>query len=126
MNFYVDELLPPADRAHFSWVAWLVAALPMGLVILAGCVVLLLVLLRPEQTVQPTTEVLRRQQRVLGALSRQEVVTIASLAVLLLGLIFQPLLKVDSEWLALISLVVALAGGALDRESFRTSIECDF
>ena len=126
MNFYVDELLPPADRAHFGWVAWLAAAMPMGLVILAGSVVLLLVLLRPEQTVQPTADVLKRQQHVLGALSRQEVVTIVSLAVLLLGLIFQPLLHVDSGWLALISLVVALAGGALDRESFRTEIDWGF
>ena len=62
----------------------------------------------------------------LGPLSRQEVVTIAGLAVLLLGLIFQPLLHIDSGWLALISLVVILAGGALDRESFRTSIEWGF
>ena len=62
----------------------------------------------------------------LGPLSRQEVVTIAGLVVLLLGLIFQPLLHIDSGWLAPISLVVILAGGALDRESFRTSIEWGF
>ena len=43
----------------------------MGLVILAGSIVLLLVLLRPEQTVQPTADVLKRQQHVLGALDRE-------------------------------------------------------
>ena len=126
MNFYVQALLPPADRARFSWVVWLLAALPMGLVILAGSIVMLLVLFRPEQAVRPSAEVLRRQAHVLGPLSRQEVVTIAGLAVLLLGLIFQPLLHIDSGWLAPNSLVVILAGGALDRESFRTSIEWGF
>lgn len=126
MNFYVQALLSPADRARFGWTGWLVAAAPMGLLILVGCVAMLLVLLRPEQALAASAETIRRQQRVLGPLSWRESVTIASLAVLLLGLILQPLLRVDSGWLALISLVVLLAGGALDRESFRTSIEWGF
>ena len=58
MNFYVQALLPAADRARFSWVVWLLAALPMGLVILAGSIVMLLVLFRPEQAVRPSAEVL--------------------------------------------------------------------
>ncbi len=126
MNFYVDEMLPPGDRLHFTWLAWLMSAVPMGVVILAGSILMLLVLFRPERTVRPTTEVLQRQERVLGRLSREEAVTIASLAVLLLGLLFQPVLRIESGWLALLSLVVAIGGGALNRETFRTSVEWGF
>src|SRR5438552_154083 len=35
-NFFVVQLLLPADRARFSWLGWLAAALPVGIFCLAG------------------------------------------------------------------------------------------
>ena len=120
MNFYVYELLPLSDKARFGWLGWLASAMPMGAVILVGLPLVLFVLFRPEVAAKPTAEVRQRQRHVLGPLSRQEAATVVSLAVLLLGLLFQPVYRVDGGWLALCALVVAIAGGGLDREGFRT------
>ncbi|MGQ0550992.1 MAG: SLC13 family permease, partial [Armatimonadota bacterium] len=67
-----------------------------------------------------------RQERVLGPLSQKEMVTIAALAVLLGGLVLQPLIRIETAWLAVAALAVAMVGGGLDREGFRGSIDWGF
>lgn len=125
-NFFVLELMPPAERARFDWLTWLAAAAPAGILMLVGAVLALLVLFRPEITPKVTADLVRRQQRVLGPLSRGERVTVAALAVLIVGLIVQPLIRIEPAWLAIGSIAVALGGGALDRERFRSSIDWGF
>lgn len=39
---------------------------------------------------------------------------------------FQPLLRIDTAWLSTAALVIVLAGGVLDRTTFRSSIEWGF
>lgn len=126
MNFFVFDLLPSPERVRFTWVTWFMSAIPAGAVMFAGAALLLLILLRPEVQPRTTVEMLRRQERVLGHLSRYELVTIAALAVLLIGLLLQPLLHIDAAWLALAALVLVMAGNVLDRERFRGSIEWGF
>lgn len=89
MNFFVINLIPQPDRVRFDWLTWLKAAGPAGAVIFAGAVIMLLVLFRSEVEPKATPGMLRRQERVLGPLSRSEMVTVASLAVLLTGLVLQ-------------------------------------
>ncbi|HEV8338567.1 MAG TPA: SLC13 family permease [bacterium] len=126
MNFFVLELLPPADQARFSWLPWMGAAAVAGVVLLVGMAAVLLWAFRAE--VQPMTapEVLRRQERVLGGVARAEWVTIGAVAVLLGGLLIQPILRIETAWLAIGAVAVAMAGGALDREGFRRSIDWGF
>lgn len=126
MNFFVSDLLPAQDHTRFDWMAWLIRAAPAGAVILAGVLLILLVMFRPKSTPKTTTEALRLQERALGPLSQHEAVTIAALAVLLLGLLLQPLLRVDGAWLAICALILVTAGGTLDRDAFRSSIEWGF
>lgn len=126
MNFYVLALMPAADRAHFGWFAWLVGGAPAGLVLFLGAAAILLTVFRPSEPSRITTGALARQQHVLGPLAPSERVTIAALAVLLLGLAAQPLLRVDGAWVAALALVMILAGGTLDREAFRASIDWGF
>ncbi len=125
-NFFVLELLPAAERARFDWLTWLASAAPSGVLMLIGAAAVLLFLFRPERRVVVPGETLRQQQRVLGPLSRQERVTLAALVIFLLGLIAQPVLHVDAGWLAVASLTVTLAGGALDRDRFRGGIDWGF
>jgi len=68
---------------------------------------------------------LRRQTRILGPLTRHERLAIAALAVLIVGLVVQPVLSVDGAWLALVALVI-ITVGPLDRERFRSSIDWGF
>ncbi|HET9000150.1 MAG TPA: SLC13 family permease [bacterium] len=125
-NFFVLGLLPPAERLHIDWLTWFREAAPVGIILYVGALVILLVLFRPQRAPTVSVEMLHRQAAVLGPLSRQERTTIAALAVLLIGLLVQPLLRVDTAWLGATALVVVLAGGVLDRTMFRREIEWGF
>jgi DASS family divalent anion:Na+ symporter len=126
MNFFVLDLLPPADRGRFDWLTWLASAAPAGALSLMGALAILLGLFRAERAPKTSATVVRSQQRALGPLSRPERVTIAALAVLLGGLLVQHLLRVDAAWLAIGALAIILAGGSLDREHFRSAIDWGF
>jgi DASS family divalent anion:Na+ symporter len=126
MNFFVLDLLPQPDRARFGWLTWLACAAPAGAIVLVGAVALLLALFPVEAAPKRCAELARAQRRVLGPLSRQEQVTIAALAVLLVGLLAQPVVRVDAAWLAIGAIAVATAGGSLDRDDFRGAIDWGF
>lgn len=125
-NFFVLGLLPSQDRGRFDWLTWLWAAGPTGAVMLAGAFVALLAFVRTERPPKITAEALQRQRRALGPLSPREIVTIAALALLFAGLLFQPVIRIDTAWLTTTALVIILAGGVIDRASFRGSIEWGF
>ena len=124
-NFFVVQLLPAADRARFSWLGWLGAAAPVGILCLVGATVALLVLFRPERAAARLQDATRRQQRILGPLAGGEQLALLAAAILLAGLIAQPIFNLEPAWLALLALVIVTAG-ALDRERFRTGIDWGF
>lgn len=125
-NFFVLGLLPSSDRLHIGLFAWFASAAPVGALLFAGALGALLLLFRPEQAPTITAEALRRQHRALGPLSGHEIVTIAALAVLIVGLVLQPVLRIDVAWLGTAALVIVLAGGVVDRTTFRSGIEWGF
>jgi DASS family divalent anion:Na+ symporter len=124
-NFFVVGLLSPADQRSFGWFGWLVAASPVGIVCLIGALIVLFVLLRPESAAKVAAETVRRQTRILGAITRDEQLALTGLAVLILGLLLQPIISIDPAWLALAALVIVTAG-VLDRERFRSSLDWGF
>jgi anion transporter len=124
-NFFVVGLLSPEDQLRFGWLGWLAAAAPVGIACLVGALIVLLVMLRPETSAQVAPEAIRRQTRILGKLSRQERVALAGLAVLVVGLAAQPVLRIEAAWLAIAALVVVTAG-VVDRERFRSSLDWGF
>lgn len=126
MNFFVQGLLPPADQARFDWLSWLGGAAAFGVVLLLGSLAVLLVLFPPETAPRATAEVIARQRRVLAALSGRERVAAAAAVVLLGGLLAYPVLRVDTPWLAVAALAVAMMGGGLDRARFRSAIDWGF
>lgn len=126
MNFFVIGLLSPPDRARIDWLTWFAGAALVGGVTFVGAAVVLQVLFRPEGAPKAMAEVVQRQQRVMGPLSRREQITIAALAVLMVGLLLQPVVHVDIAWLAIAALVLAAAGNVIDRENFRGSIDWGF
>ncbi len=127
MNFFVLDLLPRAERIRFDWLTWLAAAALAGAVMLIGAVFILLVVFRPEVTSKATTAaILKEQERALGRLSRQELATIGAVALLLVGLLLQSILHIDTAWLAICALILTVAGGVLNRGSFRSSIDWGF
>src|SRR3954471_3256598 len=124
-NFFVVGLLSPDEQRRFGFFGWLTAAAPVGIACLAGALVVLFVVLRPETGAKVDAETVRRQTRILGPITRHERLAIASLAGLLVGLVLQPILSIDGAWLALVALIIITAG-PLDRERFRSSIDWGF
>ena len=125
-NFFVLGLLSAEDRARFTWLGWLEGAAVVGAVCLAGTVLSIFTLFPPEGPPRRSGEIIDRQRRVLGAVSRPERVALASLGVLLFGLVTQPFTGIDPAWAGLVAIVVALGGRVLDRERFRSAIDWGF
>lgn len=126
MNFFVLGLLPPDEHAHFGWMTWLAAAAPAGVVILAGVLVTLRLGFQPEFAPRAGADVRRRQEYVLGVVSRDEQVTLAAIAILMAGVVFQPVLHIDLTWPAVAALLVLIATGTLTKPEFRASIDWGF
>ncbi len=121
-NFLILGLLPASAQVHFTWIGWLAAAMPTGLLMLVGVAAVLLVL-DPHTPAQVSGVVRQSQERSLGRLSRQEVVSLAALGVLVLGLLVQQAVRLDISAVALAALLVAIGGGAIDRQTFRSGID---
>jgi di/tricarboxylate transporter len=121
-NFLVIGLLPKVEAARFGWIGWLVAAVPAGVVVLLGSASTLIALDRTSGS-RASRVVRQTQERTLGRLSRHEQVAIAALAVFVGGLVLQQFVHVDAAAVALLAVVVAVAGGALDRQTFRGGID---
>jgi len=124
-NFFVVGLLSPDDQRRFGWFGWLTAAAPVGLFCLVGALVVLFVVLRAEASARVEAETIRRQTRILGPIRHSERVAIAGLAVLVVGVLAQSVVAIDSAWLALAALVIVTAG-VIDRERFRSSLDWGF
>jgi len=122
-NFFVLGLFPPADRARFDWFTWLLAAAPSGLLMLIAAGVALLWLFPADGPARVTADVLQRQWRALGPVSRTERGALLALSVLLVGLIVEPLVRIDPQWLAVGAIALAMGWGGLDRERFRSSVD---
>ena len=69
--------------------------------------------------------ILRRQHRALGPLSSAEWIALASLGILVAGLVLQPVIGVEPAWFALVALVIVTAT-ILGREQFRSSLDWGF
>jgi DASS family divalent anion:Na+ symporter len=126
MNFFVLDLLPAADRARFTWTFWLLAAAPVGAVILVGISLTLLTLFGGGGVRPAKGDTIPLQQRVLGPLSGPECVALIALAILLGGLILQPVAHIATEWLAIASLAILVGGAVLDRAHYQSGIDWGF
>jgi di/tricarboxylate transporter len=120
MNFFVSNLFPDADRLESTWVNWLVYAAPTGLTLLVGSALFLLVWFRPETP--GTARHVEHQEYVLGPLSPREKVTVGALAIMLIGF----LISVNPVWFAVGAVALAVGGGSVTRNLFRSAIDWGF
>lgn len=121
-NFLILSLLPTSEQGRYGWAEWLIAALPAGLLLLIGSA-LILFALDPRPGIRASSVVRRTQEQSIGRLSRHEKASLVAIGVFIVGLLFQPLLRVDIAVIALLALLVAIGGGALDRQTFRSGID---
>jgi divalent anion:Na+ symporter, DASS family len=121
-NFLIVALLPAAEQSRFTWMGWLIAAAPAGLVLLAGSAIVVLAL-HPRSMSRASRIVRHSQEQSLGRLSRNERISLLALGVFIVGLVMQQAMRLDIGVVGLAALVVAIGGGALDRQTFRSGID---
>ncbi len=107
-------LLPEASRVRVGWIQWLIAALPLGLFLAVGGLVLLFLLLRPAAVAAPPRERIGLQVALLGPPSTREKVVGLILALTVTGWIVAPWLHLDLASVALLGLLAAAAVGSFD------------
>lgn len=125
-NLLGRALLPAAAQAEVTWMAWLMAALPLGLVTFFGGLAATLLLYRPEQSPRISRAMLDAQLEALGKPSRAEIFNGVVLCAAVVGWLTSPYHGIDVAWVAMGGLTILLAANMLDRVAFRASIYWDF
>lgn len=115
----VHSLLPPASRARFGWVQWLLAGLWLHVVIFAITWLAVVVWLRPEPAAARSRDTVRAQLRILGPMTRAEHIATTVLLALLLAFVAGPRFALDPAWAAVLAMVALGAANVLDAPSFR-------
>ncbi len=110
-------LLPAASRARFDWIHWSIGALPLGLVVGLGGLLMLFLVLRPGATPPTPRGHLDVQLAVLGPPSRRELAMLAVLLLTVCGWIAAPSLRIDVAVIALLGLLAAVATGNFGRQA---------
>jgi anion transporter len=114
------SLLPDVVRSKVTWLYWLGAALPLGLLIFAGSYGAILAMFRPEPTSGVSRQTIRAQLKVLGPVTSMERSTAWVLSLVLLGFITQDLHGIDPSWIALFGFLTLVAIGIIDKTALKT------
>jgi DASS family divalent anion:Na+ symporter len=117
--FVILGLLPVAVARQITWTSWLLAALPLGVVVFVGMMLTVLWRFRAEDAAVADRRVLAAELATLGPVRYQEWLSLLGLALLFASFALGPWLDVDAGWLALPALAVLFALG-VDRRMFQT------
>jgi len=109
----VFAVLPQGGRIELNWLSWAALAAPANILLLLGLVASIVWLYRPRNEAgsggPPQEGVVRLQRKLLGRPARNEKISFAVGAGLLLGFITQPLHGIQPAWIAVLALAVMAA-----------------
>jgi di/tricarboxylate transporter len=114
-------LVPAEQRSEVSFMSWLLAALPLHLVLFSGTLLFILRRYRPNDE-GLSRERLQLQRALLGPVRGGEWLALGVLAVLLVGFATSTLHGIEPAWLAVFGVVAMFAGRLLDAESLRRGV----
>ncbi|MET3290528.1 UNVERIFIED_CONTAM: di/tricarboxylate transporter [Brevibacillus sp. OAP136] len=116
-----------AGNSSLSWFQWFWYALPAFVVFTIGMLAVILIFFKPKAPAKPITkEVIDDQIRILGALTREEKITIAVTLACIVLLMLQPLHGIDNAWVMLIGFAVFVITGVLDAKTLKSGIDWPF
>ena len=119
------NLLPETARAEFGWGAWVLAALPSGILILFFLLFAIHFLfpVKDKNQIKVSPKTLEAQLEILGPLTRDEWLGIAILGLAVLGWLAKPYHGIEEAWIALGALFIFSIAGVLDKTSFKNNID---
>lgn len=119
----IFAVLPPGARGDLNWVSWAVRAAPANVLLFIGLMAAVIWLYRPrddaERGAGVRPDALALQRALLGAPSRNEWVSLAVGAALLVGFVTQPLHGIEPAWVAVLALAVMALARAATAETLR-------
>lgn len=119
------NLLPEAARAEFGWMTWTLAALPAGIFTLLFLVAAVHLFFRvgPNEQVEIAAKTLETQLEILGPLTKGEWLSLAVLALAVVGWSAKPLHGIAEAWIALGAFSIFLLTGVLDKNGLKNNID---
>jgi anion transporter len=126
VGLLVHGLLPDAARAQFGFTGWLLAALPLHVVLFVSALAVLIALYRPSDAPADATHRLALQHEVLGPMRRDEIWSLGVLVALIAGFLTEPLHHVHGAWLGVAALAVLSLAGQLDTAMIRNGVNWSF
>lgn len=110
-----------------TWLQWFLYALPAFILFSAVILLWLSVLFRNTTSPKPiSVEVLDEQLRLIGPLSREEIISIVTVFGCIGLMVLQPLHGIDSTWIMLTGFSILVITGVLDRSTVSTGIDWTF
>ncbi|VVS95106.1 SLC13 family permease [Desulfoluna spongiiphila] len=122
-NLIVLGLFDYQTQFAFQWMNWLVAASFTGLLMLILFFGTSWVVFRDSRQFRIPRTIVSEQLKVLGPLSSMEWTAAISVGVLILGILFSSVHKVDIPWVALSILTVLILFGGVGKREIRSHID---
>lgn len=116
-------LLPSDVSSSITWGSWLLAALPLGLVVFVLSYLTILLLYRPPEKVEVDKQIIDAQLRTLGPLTHKERITLIVVVTCLAGFIAQSRLHIDGAWVAMLCFLILFATLVLDERAICSDID---
>jgi len=114
--------LPEEYVGSVSWMQWLYYALPWSIVVIVLSYVALLVFFSPPNDIKIDTENLRKMKAELGAMKREEKITLGVLLGCLLLWIMERSLGISSAAVAVVGMTVLIATKVIGIEDFNKRV----
>ena len=126
VGILLHGMLPLTVRAQFDFTDWLLAALPLHLVLFATSLLLAVRLYRPEQEIAVAGDKLALQRAVLGPMRRDEKLCLVVMVAMIAGFLTEPWHGVHGAWIGVTALTALALGRALDSTMLRTGVNWPF
>ncbi|MCG8472811.1 MAG: anion permease [Desulfobacterales bacterium] len=123
VNLIVLGLFDYQTQFAFQWVNWLLAASFTGVLMLAFFLGLSRLAFKDARNFQIPRSTVTQQLDLLGPVSKLEWAAMASVMVLILGILFSSVHKVDIPWMALAILTVLILFDVVGKKEIRNQID---
>jgi DASS family divalent anion:Na+ symporter len=122
----VHSVLPTEVQAQFSFLPWLIGALPLHATLFVITLAAAIWMFRDGARVEVSNQLLRAQTQALGKPSSAEWISAVVMVMLIVGLVTEPWHKINAAWIAGAGLLVLGSLGIVDTTSFRNGINWSF
>ncbi len=125
MCFTMVGLLPEAYRAEWTFLRWLGAVFPWGIVWFVFSYIFIRIFFSPKEYQPMADTYMKEQYAALGKMSRDEKIAATVLVICLVMWVSESWHGVSAAVVALFGMIILLSTQVLDRQSFRGSIAWD-